>query len=319
MTIYDILKKSVDLGITHDFRGEEAARNFIWKEIIDSGDGRSFENVYPDTGVVALSSALTKPVRRAVVGIDVGTADILALLRWSEKTGKEIDLFIGHHPEGRLNGAFPLMLHSHIGNIAAFGVDVSHLKDKYDELIEDIMLDTLSTNFTQIHDAIHYLGTDYIGLHTPPDNMGARFVQKYLAEKQPRTLQETIDVMLEIGEYAHYHGINVVTPIIVSGKPEDELGKFTLTEFTGGEEGPVEVYMELKNQGVDTIICMHLTDKATDRCRDIGLQVISTGHMPSDSIGLNLLCDILEAEGVEIVPVSGFVRIPRTTQPSHTL
>lgn len=319
MTIYDILEKSVDLGVKCDFRGEKAARDFVWKEIVDSGDGRSFENVYPDTGIVALSSPLTKQIRRAVVGIDVGTADILAMLHWSEKTGKEIDLFIGHHPEGRLNSTFPLILHSHIGNIAAFGVDVSPLKDKYTELIEDIMLDTLSTNFTQIHDAIHYLGTNYIGLHTPPDNMGARFVQSYLAEKQPRTLQDTIDTMLEIGEIGHYHGINVVTPVIVSGKPDAELGTYTLTEFTGGEEGPIEVYMELKNQGIDTIICMHLTEKAVDRCRDIGLQVISTGHMPSDSIGLNLLCDILEAGGVEIVPVSGFVRIPRPTQSSYTL
>jgi putative NIF3 family GTP cyclohydrolase 1 type 2 len=69
----------------------------------------------------------------------------------------------------------------------------------------------------------------------------------------------------------------------------------------------------MRSQGVETIICMHLTEKAIDRCRDIGLNVISTGHMSSDSVGLNLLCDTLEKEGVEIVPVSGFVRVPRMT------
>ncbi len=313
MTIYDILKESVREGIKNDFRGEQKTRNSIWKEIIDSGDGRSFENRYPDTGIVALSSTLTKQVRRAVVGIDIGTAEILAMLQWSQKEGKEIDLFIGHHPEGRLNGLMHLTLHSHIENLLAFGVDVRHLEDKFDNLIEDLKLDILSSNITQIHDSIHYLDTNYISIHSPADNIGARFVYEYVQKKQPETLQNTIDTMLEIEEYAHYEGINIISPTIISGEPDAPLGKYTFTDFVGGIEGPVEVYPEMKKQGIDTVICMHLTEKAIDRCRDIGLQVISTGHMSSDSIGLNLLCDTFEREGVEIVPVSGFVRVQRKT------
>lgn len=314
MTIYEILEKAVDMGLKSDFRGEKDARDFIWKEVIDNGEGQSFENVYPDTGIVALSSPLTKQIRRAVVGIDIGTSEILTMLEWSRRSGKEIDLFIGHHPEGRLNGAFPLILYSQIGNLAAHGVDVSHLKNKFDDLVENLMIDTLSSNFIQIHDTAHYLNVDYVSIHTPADNVGAQFVYNYVQKKEPKTLQETIDVMLELGEYAHYHGVNVVSPLIISGKPDAKLGTFTLTEFTGGEEGPVEVYPELKSQGIDTIICMHLTEKALEKCRDIGLQVISTGHVSSDSIGLNLLCDTLEEEGIEIVPVSGFVRVRRIKQ-----
>lgn len=311
MTIYEILEKAVSMGVQNDFRGEKEARDFVWKEIIDSGDGHSFENVYPDTGIVALSSPLTKQIRRAVVGIDIRTSEIHALLQWSQKMNKPIDLFIGHHPEGRLNASFPLILHSHIGNLASFGVDVSHLKEKYNQLIEDLLLDTLSGNLTRIHDSIKYLDTDYISIHSPADNLGARFIYNYLQEKKPETLQDAINTMLEIGEYAHYAGINIVSPVIISGRPDAKLGKYTLTEFVGGEEGPVEVYSEMRSQGIDTIICMHLTQKAIDRCRDIGLQVISTGHMSSDSVGLNLVCDTLEKEGVEIVPISGFVRISR--------
>lgn len=310
MTIYDILEKSITLGLEHDFRGKEGAKDFIWKEVIDSGDGRSFENVYPDTGVVNASSLL-KEVKTAVVGIDIGTAEVLSLMTWSKSVGKTIDLFIGHHPEGRLNTSFPLMLYSHIGNLSACGVDVSHIQDKYDKLVEELQVDTLASNFTQIHDAVHYLGTNYISVHTPADNMGAQYVLKRLQEKEPSTLEDAVNALLEIEEYSYYRGVNNIVPIILSGEKGDGIGKYMLTEFTGGEEGPVESFMEMKLQGVSTIICMHMTNGGLDKCKEVGLNVISTGHMTSDSVGLNILCDTLEKEGIEIIPVSGFVRIPR--------
>lgn len=309
MTIYDILEKAISFGVEADFRGKKAY-DFLWKEIIDSGDGRVCTNIYPDTGVVTVSS-LQKHVKRVVVGIDIGTPEIIAMTMWAKNEGKEIDLFIGHHPEGRLNSAFPFILYSHIGNLKAFGVDVSHIKDKYDKLVNSLLVDNLSSNFVQVHDTVKYLGVNYISIHTPADNLGAQFVLNFLKEKNPSTLQDTISTLLQIKEYSYYEGVDGVIPMIISGLPSDMLGNFTVTEFTGGEEGPVESFVEMKIQGIDTVLCMHMTQEGVDKCREIGLNVIATGHMNSDSIGLNLVCDTLEKEGIEIIPISGFVRVPR--------
>lgn len=310
MTIYDILEKSVSMGLGSDFRGKEGALEFLWKEIIESGDGRSFTNVYPDTGIVNVTSLLTN-VKTVVVGIDIGTSEVLAMTTWAKNLNKKIDLFIGHHPEGRLNSTFPLSIYSHIDNLRAIGVNVERIRDKYEDLVETLMIDTLADNFTQIHDVVKYLDSNYISIHTPADNLGAQFVLRHLQDRSPVTLQDTVNAMLEIKEYAYYFGVNNVIPSIIAGSKDDLLGNFTVTEFTGGEEGPVESFVEMKTQGVSTVICMHMTQSGLSKCREIGLNVISTGHMTSDSIGLNLICDIIEDEGVEIIPVSGFVRVSR--------
>jgi hypothetical protein len=301
----------VKLGIQADFRNEESVRNFAWKEIIDSGDGRSFENNYPDTGIVSLSSPLSKRIYRVVVGIDIGSQEILAMLEWSRRSGKQIDLFIGHHPAGRLLTVSPLMIYSHKENLKVHGIDIHNLENSYKDLIENRTRKILSSNFLQLHDMSHYLDVDYITIHTPADNISAQFVKKHLENTQPETLEDTISSLLTIEEYTHYHGMNIVTPLIISGEKDAKLGRFILTEFTGGEDGPIEVYEEIKKQGVDTIICMHLAEEALELCKKIGLQVIATGHMASDSIGMNSICDMLSKEGIEVLPVSGFVRVER--------
>jgi hypothetical protein len=41
------------------------------------------------------------------------------------------------------------------------------------------------------------------------------------------------------------------------------------------------------------------------------INVVITGHMASDSLGMNLLLDEIEKQGIEIVPISGLIRIKR--------
>jgi hypothetical protein len=36
--------------------------------------------------------------------------------------------------------------------------------------------------------------------------------------------------------------------------------------------------------------------------------------MSSDSLGVNLFCDELEKQGIEIIPCSGFTRVSRVTK-----
>jgi len=37
-----------------------------------------------------------------------------------------------------------------------------------------------------------------------------------------------------------------------------------------------------------------------------------SGHMASDSLGLNLIMDKIEGEGVSIVPCSSYIRVKRS-------
>lgn len=310
MTLYDLFKEAVSLGITSDYRGEELSTHFVWQEWIDSGDGRSFLNVYPDSGIVTVRSLLD-PVKTVVMGIDIGVEEVLILLEWAKQKGKTIDAFIGHHPEGRLQASFPHIIYTHEATLAAHGVDVRSIRDKYEDLVNELRRDVLSDNFAQTHDSLRFLGVNYLCFHTPTDNLGARFVEAELNKAEPKTLSDVCDALLRIHEYIYYEGVNDVVPLVVSGRGADPVGRYTLTEFTGGEEGPVESFVEMKKQGVDTVICMHMTDEGLKKCQEIGLNVISTGHVSSDSVGFNLFGDTLERRGIEIIPVSGFIRVSR--------
>lgn len=310
MMLYDVFKEAIALGLRNDFRGETAAVQFSWHEFIDSGDGRSFLNAYPDSGVVNARSLLV-PVKTVVMGIDIGIEEVLVMLDWSRRRGKTIDAFIGHHPEGRIQASFPQILYTHEATLAAHGVDVRPIRDKYDDLVNKLCLDVLSDNYMQIHDSLSYLDVNYLSIHTPSDNAGARYIEHLLARAAPKTLGDVCNRLLAVHEYAYYEGVNNTTPLVVNGSPADPLGRYTLTEFTGGEEGPPESFRAMKAGGVDTVICMHMTDEGLATCKEVGLNVISTGHVTSDSVGLNLFGDILEKRGIEIIPTSGFVRVSR--------
>jgi hypothetical protein len=47
-------------------------------------------------------------------------------------------------------------------------------------------------------------------------------------------------------------------------------------------------------------------------CEEEGLYVVIAGHDSSDSIGMNLILDELEKEGIKLYACSGFTRYKRS-------
>jgi putative NIF3 family GTP cyclohydrolase 1 type 2 len=62
-------------------------------------------------------------------------------------------------------------------------------------------------------------------------------------------------------------------------------------------------------QGVDTIIGMHYSIENMKAIIESGIAAIITGHMASDSIGLNIFCDKLEEYDIKIIKGPGFYRV----------
>ena len=45
--------------------------------------------------------------------------------------------------------------------------------------------------------------------------------------------------------------------------------------------------------------------------RKHNINLVVSGHMSCDSIGVNLICDLWEREGIKVLPCSGFTRYSR--------
>lgn len=307
MTIFEILREAIEAGIRHDFRPRDKVLSYYWKEIIRGPAGAAIENPYADSGVVHVISLGTE-VRRAVCGIDIGQDEILAAHAWQEGTGKSIDCFIAHHPRGRLLGSFPNIIKTQMGNLEASGVRIRGLEKIYDRQFREDQENTRDVNLYRTENTIRLLGKNYISLHTPIDNLGARYVESLIQKSGARTLGECEEALMGIPEYKIFFEHSGVRPVSHVGKVSAKLGRFLLTEFTGGEDGPEEIYARMKRSGVSTIVVIHISPKALKAARRARLNVISAGHISSDSIGMNLFCDMLEKRGVEILPLGGFIR-----------
>jgi putative NIF3 family GTP cyclohydrolase 1 type 2 len=84
-----------------------------------------------------------------------------------------------------------------------------------------------------------------------------------------------------------------------------------LPEITGGTEGSPKRYEKIAQAGIGTVVGMHISEEHKKEAEAAHINIVIAGHMSSDSLGMNLLMDALQKQGIEIVACSGFTRFSR--------
>jgi putative NIF3 family GTP cyclohydrolase 1 type 2 len=135
------------------------------------------------------------------------------------------------------------------------------------------------------------------------------YLTKLCDAKKPETVGDVMDILMEIPEYQESKMIHA-GPKVVLGKEKNRAGKI-LIDMTGGTGGSEDAYAKLAIAGVGTIVGMHIGEKHRKEAEKNHINVIIAGHMASDSLGMNLLLDVLEKEGIEILTCSGMFRVKR--------
>ena len=82
-------------------------------------------------------------------------------------------------------------------------------------------------------------------------------------------------------------------------------------KMNGGTSGPKEIYQHLAAAGIGTVVGMHFPESHLEEARKHHINMVISGHMSSDSLGINLIADEWEKKGVEVVPCSGLIRVSR--------
>jgi putative NIF3 family GTP cyclohydrolase 1 type 2 len=318
MKLQKIYELAVQKGIENDPRSKSEVSDFIKKEketfkklskkeqtIFDS---ERLENPYSDTRI--LTGSPGTEVKKIAVGIDL-EADGLLLINELNKKKAQIDLALSHHPEGialaKLDGVMKLQedLYAHAG------VPVNVIEKLMDKEVQKIIRGVHPINHQKNIDIARLLQLPYACTHTPADNMAYRFVEKLIAKKKPKIVADVIDALLTEPEFQE-SAKRGVAPIAFVGNKNSKAGKVVVTGFTGGTSGSAEVYESMKHAGVGTEIAMHMKPEARKEAEKHHINVVVAGHIASDSLGMNLLCDALQKEGVkEIIPLGGFTRFKR--------
>lgn len=313
MTIKEIYNLAIRMGIDSDFRGKEGIERLLKRlkekyEKMDENQKEDFDKerlTIPFSDTRILFGDPDKEIKKILVGIDIDGGELLLA-----KDLGDIDLVLSHHPRGKALAGLDDVMQLQVDVLVQYGVPVNIAEKLLKKRIEEVARGIAPVNHNRAVDMAKILNISFLCIHTPSDNLVARFIEEKLKKDDPQTLGEIIKSLREVPEYREAIRIGA-GPRIFVGDEENRTGKIVLTELTGGTEGAAEIYEKLAQAGAGTVIGMHISEKHREEAEKAHINVVIAGHMSSDSIGLNLFLDELEKKGIEIVPCSGLIRVKR--------
>ena len=314
MKTKEIYNLGIQMGIESDFRGRGQIKRMLDKKKekynkMSDKEKRDFDtealvNPYLDSRI--LNIAQDKEIKKVLVGIDIDPAELLL----AKEIG-DIDLVISHHPLGRGLAALSDVMSLQCDILEQYGVPINIAERLMKERISEVARGVNRLNHRRTVDAAKLLGLNLICLHTPCDNMAAKFLKDRIEKKNGlMRIENLLSLLKEIPEYKE--AVNYgAGPKIFVGEKENRCGKIAVTEITGGTGGSSKIYEKMAIAGIGTIVGMHMEEENKKEAESANINVVIAGHMSSDSLGVNMFLDELEKKGIEIIPCSGLIRISR--------
>ncbi|MFX1485373.1 MAG: NGG1p interacting factor NIF3 [Promethearchaeota archaeon] len=317
MKLGDIYRKIVDMGIEADPRGRDRVNKILEKSAkdLEKLEGRKKEladkdvtwNPYTDCRL--LYGEDDREISSLLCGIDIGPGEIVLADRLKDK-GEQVDLVLAHHPHGIGISNLDYVMKIQPEQWAAVGVPIAQAESAMAKRIKEVHFNTKASNHTRTIDAARLLNMPFMCAHTPADSTGYQYLSNYLKDSQPQTLGDLVDILLEVPEYQEAEKVGAGPEILVGSSSGSVGEKFVF--FTGGTSSGPESIPKLARAGVSTIVTMHMPENLKKACEEEGLYVVIAGHDSSDSIGMNLILDELEKEGIKSFACSGFTRHKRS-------
>ena len=319
MKVYEAYELAIRTGMENDPRPDSEVRKVLddAKEAYDklSDDKRELYdperlwNPYADCRFsVMAEEAREIEAERMMWGIDIGPAEVLLADRLRER-GETISALVAHHPLGTARTCFPevMWMQTDMYHEAGVPINVSEglMKGRMDEVLRGVM----GSNYNQAADAARLLGIPLSNVHSPADNMVQGYMTGMFERAEPKTLGDIIDTLYTEPEFrlaARYNS----PPKIMVGSKSSRCGRI-VCKMTGGTSGPKEIYEKFAQAGVGTVVGMHFPESHIEEARKNNVNIVISGHMSSDSLGVNLICDVWERKGIDVLPCSGFTRFSR--------
>lgn len=316
MKLIEAYRTAVEAGIKNDPRPKKDIDILLKesKEAYDKLDEDKKEffdkerlwNPYADTRL-SFGDPDTK-VTKIAWGIDIGTGEMVLVDRLNEK-GAKISAVAGHHPLGLGRTPFPEVMTMQSDMYHAAGIPINIAEGLMDKRIDEVHRSVMPSNYNQSVDAARLLNIPLMNIHTPADNMVQRFLEDLFRKEDPKYVGDIIDLLMTIPEYKIASKQNS-PPEIIAGKKKGRAGKI-IFKMTGGTSGPKEIYEKMAQAGIGTAVGMHFPDSHIDEAKKNNINIVIAGHMSSDSLGINLIADLWEKKGIDLLPFSGVIRVSR--------
>jgi len=317
MKLRAIYETAISFGMKMDPRGEAEVKKHL------KAENERYQNLTEKEKKIYDKEKLTNPyadmriahdagneIKTVLAGIDMEVQELLLADRLTEK-GTKIDAVIAHHPVGKAYANFYEVMDMQADIFAMFGVTVSVAEALTDRRQKEVGERAMPSNHYRASDAAKLLNISMMNMHTPTDNCVCTFLQERFDREKPNTLSKVTDMLMEEKEYAEY-AKRGVGPVILVGDKTRRVKKI-FVDMTGGTEGAKDIYKELANAGVDTIVGMHFSAEHKKAIEEAKLNAVIAGHISSDVLGMNVMLDEMERKlgKLNVIETSGFIRYKR--------
>ncbi len=238
---------------------------------------------------------------RILFGIDIGTAELML----ARDLG--CDGVIAHHPAGGTATLhFPEVLARQLEFLVDHGVPEAEAREAVQPLVTRATMAAHSRNHDHVPSVARALGMPFMNMHLPLDELGRQMMVEVIEDHlttlagEP-TVQDAINALATLPEFA-----TSVTPIMVPvGAVDRPLGRLAVVHGAG-TNGGANIARAYWNNGIDTVLYIHCAGDDVMRLRQEPTgNLIVSGHIASDMVGINPYVAGIEARGVEVVRVSG--------------
>ncbi len=255
-----------------------------------------WDEVPADSGIHVRADA----VENALVGIDLGSPEIALASR------QNYDLVLAHHPPGgdpRVN--FAPVLDKQVAFMTAHGVPEDRAAEAVADLRSRMEHAGHSANYRHDPSIAEHLEQPYMNVHLAPDEIGRRRFREVADDlDDDATVGAFADALGEIPEIAE-----ALTDVELRvGDADNDLGEVAI-HHAAGTNGGSEVASVYFDNDVDTVLYIHVgagdTETLQEEYGGDGKNLVVTGHIASDAIGMNEFIDALEDAGLDCDTVSG--------------
>lgn len=238
---------------------------------------------------------------RILFGIDIGPAELLL----ARELG--CDGVIAHHPGGGSAVLrFPEVLTRHIELMIAHGVDEPRAREAVAPLVLRSTLGAHAANYDRTPSVARRIGMPFMNVHLPLDELGRSMIARAIndhvdvLDHEP-LVQDAIDALMTMPEFAA-----APTPIMVPvGAVDNLLGQIAIVH-AAGTNGGANIARAYYESGVETVLYIHCSGDDVARLREEGNgNLIVSGHISSDMVGINPYVAEIESRGVEVLRISG--------------
>jgi putative NIF3 family GTP cyclohydrolase 1 type 2 len=244
----------------------------------------------------------TGDARRVLFGIDTSIAELM----FAKQSG--YDALIAHHPLGEQAVTdFHKVVQRQVEQMTAAGVDKSLATTAVSQRLERPHRARHMSNINALVDTGRLIGLPFCNIHLACDEIGRQLIAKCVASKTgpDATVGDAIAALNSFTEIRN----GLTTPEAWVGGDGNLLGKWVVA-MAGGTNGGYPVFSEYWNAGVNTIFAMHCAEDDLAKLRaHAGPQqnLVVTGHMATDSIGINRVIAAMEERGISVTRTSGIV------------